>query len=262
MELWNRPTAVAGTFYPGDARALRAQVESFLREVPETGPVPKALIAPHAGYRYSGPIAASAYGRLRDGRGLIKRVVLLGPAHRVFVRGIATSTAAAFESPLGPVRLDRDAIAAIEQLPRVAPSDLAHKDEHSLEVHLPFLQLTLGDFALVPLAVGDATPEEVARVLDLLWGGDETLIVVSSDLSHYLEDAAAKALDAETTRAIEALAPDRIGDDQACGRMPMRGLLQAARARGMHVQTLDLRNSGDTSGTRDSVVGYGAWVLS
>jgi MEMO1 family protein len=261
MATWNRPTAVAGTFYPAEARAVRAEVEGFLREVKETGPVPKALIAPHAGYRYSGPIAASAYGRVRDGRGRISRVVLLGPAHRVCVRGMATSTADAFDSPLGPVRLDREAIARIETFPRVKPFDLAHQDEHSLEVHLPFLQVTLGDFSLVPIAVGDAKPDEVAAVLDELWGGDETLIVVSSDLSHYLEDHAAKALDAETTRAIEQLAFERIGDDQACGRMPMRGLLAVAKRRGMSVTTLDLRNSGDTSGKRDWVVGYGAWAI-
>lgn len=259
MSDWNRPTAVAGTFYPKDPTVLRAQIEAFLGDVPQTGPAPKAIIAPHAGYRYSGPIAASAYGRIRDLRGRIERVVLLGPAHRVCVRGIATSTAAAFDSPLGSVKLDREAIARVEKLPRVLAFDIAHQDEHSLEVHLPFLQVTLGEFSLVPLAIGDATPGEVAALLDELWGEGETLIVVSSDLSHYLDDAAARALDAETTRAIEALAYDRIGDDQACGRMPMRGLLAAAAARGMRVTTLDVRNSGDTSGKRDWVVGYGAW---
>jgi MEMO1 family protein len=261
MADWNRPTAVAGTFYPKDATALRAQVEGFLSAVPDTGPPPKAIIAPHAGFRYSGPIAASAYGRVREGRGRITRVVLLGPAHRVCVRGFATSTARAFDSPLGPVQLDREAIARIEKLPRVQQLDLAHQDEHSLEVHLPFLQVTLGDVLLVPIAVGDAKPNEVVAVLNELWGGDETLIVVSSDLSHYLDDDAARALDAETTQAIESLAYDRIGDDQACGRMPMRGLLAAAKERGMRVTTLDVRNSGDTSGKRDWVVGYGAWSL-
>ena len=261
MTTWNRPTAVAGTFYPAEPGILRAELEGFLSAVRETGPVPKALIAPHAGYRYSGPIAAEAYGRVRDGRGLITRVVLLGPAHRVCVRGIATSTADAFASPLGPMRLDREAIARIEKLPRVAPFDLAHQDEHSLEVHVPFLQVTLGDVALVPLAVGDAKPEEVAAVLNELWGADETLIVVSSDLSHYLDDASARALDSETARAVETLAYDRIGDDQACGRMPIRGLLAVAKERGLRVTTLDLRNSGDTSGKRDWVVGYGAWSL-
>lgn len=256
----SRPAAVAGAFYPGDPRVLRATVEKLLAEVPEHGPVPKAMIAPHAGYAYSGPIAARAYGPIRDGRGTIRRVVLLGPAHRVYVRGFATPTVDAFDTPLGSVRLDRDAIGMVERLPGVKPFDLAHEEEHSLEVHLPFLQVALGDdFTLVPIVVGEASPEEVARVLDVLWGGPETLVVVSSDLSHYLDDRAAKAMDGETCRAIEALRPDLVGDEQACGRMPMRGLLLAAKERGMHVQTLDLRNSGDTSGKRDWVVGYGAW---
>jgi MEMO1 family protein len=260
-----RKPAVAGTFYPSDASVLRSDIEEYLAAVPETGPVPKAIVAPHAGYRYSGPIAASAYGRVRDGRGspgTIERVVLLGPAHRVLVRGLATSTADAFDSPLGPMRVDREAVARVERLPRVAAFDLAHQDEHSLEVHVPFLQVTLGDVALVPIVVGDASPDEVGRVLDELWGGPETLIIVSSDLSHYLDDRTAKAVDAETARAIEALAFDRIGDDQACGRMPLRGLLSVAARRGMHASTLDLRNSGDTSGKRDWVVGYGAWSFS
>lgn len=256
-----RTAAVAGTFYPADARALRSEIEGYLAKVEARGPVPKALIVPHAGYRYSGPVAASAYGRVRDGRGRIERVVLLGPAHRVCVRGLATTTAEAFQTPLGPMRVDREQLAALEQLPRVQPFDRAHEDEHSLEVHLPFLQVTLGDVLLVPLAVGDATVDEVASVLNAAWGGPETLIVISSDLSHYLDYDAARALDAETTRAVEELAFERIGEEQACGRVPMRGLLAVAAQRGMHVTTLDLRNSGDTSGKRDWVVGYGAWSV-
>lgn len=257
-----RKPAVAGTFYPADPRVLRAEIESYLAQVKETGPVPKALIAPHAGYRYSGPVAASAYGRVRDGRGRIERVVLLGPAHRVPVRGMATTTAESFDTPFGPVAIDREAIAKLEKLPRVFASDRAHEDEHSLEVHLPFIKATLGDVKVVPIAVGDATIEEVADVLDALWGGPETLIVVSSDLSHYLDYPSARALDAETTRAIESLAFERIGEDQACGRVPMRGLLAVAARRGMSVTTLDVRSSGDTSGKRDWVVGYGAWGFS
>lgn len=256
-----RQPAVAGSFYTDEPGALRAQIERFLADVPERGPAPKALIAPHAGYVYSGPIAASAYGRVREGRGRIERVVILGPAHRVFVRGIATTTAEAFETPLGAMRVDRAAIAAVEQLPFVEPRDLAHLGEHSLEVHLPFLQMTLGDVSIVPLVVGDASPQEVAAALEILWGGPETLIVVSSDLSHYLDDATAKAIDRETCDAIESLAFERIGDEQACGRMPMRGLLAFARSKGLRVRTLDLRNSGDTSGLRDQVVGYGAWAI-
>jgi AmmeMemoRadiSam system protein B len=256
-----RPPAVAGTFYPADPKLLRAQIDRYLAAVPHTGPVPKALIAPHAGYAYSGPIAASAYGRVRDGRGRIERVVLLGPAHRVGVRGMATTTADSFDTPLGPLLVDRQAIMMIERLPGVQTYDRAHEQEHSLEVHLPFIKVALGDVKLVPIAVGDATVEEVATVLDALWGGPETLIVVSSDLSHYLDYSSARAIDAETTRAVEALAFERIGDDQACGRVPMRGLLAVAARRGMHATTLDVRNSGDTSDKRDWVVGYGAWAI-
>lgn len=256
-----RKPAVAGTFYPADPHTLRAEIERYLSAIPETGPVPKALIAPHAGYQYSGPIAASAYGRVRDGRGRIERVVLLGPSHRVGVRGMATSTADAFDTPLGPLRVDRQAVATIERLPGVVSYDRAHEAEHSLEVHLPFIKVALGDVKLIPITVGDATVDEVATVLDTLWGGPETLIVVSSDLSHYLDYSSARAIDGETTRAVEALAFDRIGEDQACGRVPLRGLLAVAGRRGMHATTLDLRNSGDTSGKRDWVVGYGAWAL-
>jgi AmmeMemoRadiSam system protein B len=257
----NRKTAVAGTFYPADPRALRAEIDEYLRLVEPTGPAPKALIVPHAGYRYSGPVAASAYGRVRDGRGRITRVVLLGPAHRVCVRGMATSTAEFFDSPLGPMAIDREAVASIEHLPRVQAFDRAHEDEHSLEVQVPFIQATLGDVKLVPIAVGDATVQEVASVLEALWGGPETLIVISSDLSHYLDYEAARALDAETTRAVEELAFEKIGEEQACGRVPLRGLLAVAGKRGLHATTLDLRNSGDTSGKRDWVVGYGAWAV-
>ena len=257
----SRKPAVAGTFYPADPRVLRGELEEFLGGAATTGPTPKALIVPHAGYRYSGPIAASAYARVREARGRITRVVLLGPAHRVCVRGMATSSAEFFESPLGPIAIDREAVALIERLPRVHSFDRAHEDEHSLEVQIPFIQATLGEVKLVPIAVGDATVQEVASVLDALWGGPETLIVISSDLSHYLDYDTARALDAQTTRAVEELAFERIGEDQACGRVPLRGLLAVAAQRGLSATTLDLRNSGDTSGKRDWVVGYGAWAL-
>jgi AmmeMemoRadiSam system protein B len=251
-----RPAAVAGTFYPKDPFVLRDAVETMLRAAPE-GPRPKAIVVPHAGYVYSGPVAASAYARVLG----FSRVVLFGPAHRVFVRGLATSSAHAFATPLGSVPLDREAIADLERLPYVTTSDRAHAEEHSLEVQLPFLQVALAEFSLVPVAVGDATTEEVAKALDLVWGGPETLIVISSDLSHYLDDRRAKELDKQTCEAIEALDPQAIGDEQACGRMPLRGLLFDAKRRGMSVETLDLRNSGDTSGKRDWVVGYGAWAF-
>ncbi|MGZ3420423.1 MAG: AmmeMemoRadiSam system protein B [Polyangiales bacterium] len=251
-----RLPAVAGTFYPKDPFVLRDTVETLLRGAP-TGPLPKVIVVPHAGYVYSGPVAASAYARVLD----FSRVVLFGPAHRVWVPGLATSSAEAFSTPLGPVKIDREAVHDLEKLPFVKPLDRAHAEEHSLEVQLPFLQVALGDFTLVPVAVGNATPEQVAQALDRVWGGPETLIVISSDLSHYLDDRRAKELDQRTCKAIEALAPEEIGEEQACGCVPLRGLLVDAKRRHMTVETLDLRNSGDISGKRDWVVGYGAWAL-
>jgi AmmeMemoRadiSam system protein B len=254
---------VAGQFYPGGREELREMVAAQLAraDAGEGAAVPKAVIAPHAGFVYSGPVAASAYARLAPARGRIRRVVLLGPAHRVPVAGLAVPDADAFETPLGRVRLDREALDAVARLPRVEVSDRAHAFEHSLEVHLPFLQEVFGDFALAPLVVGDAAPREVEEVLDLLWGGPETLVVVSSDLSHYHDYDTARRMDAETSRAIERLEPDAIGFEQACGRIPVQGLLLAARRRGLHASVVDLRNSGDTAGPRDRVVGYGSYVF-
>jgi AmmeMemoRadiSam system protein B len=258
-----RPPAVSGTFYPGDAAELRAAVDGYLDAAPaaEPGPPPKALIVPHAGYVYSGPIAAAAYATLRERSATIERVVLAGPAHRVAVRGLATSGADSFRTPLGEVPVDRDAVAEILRLPQVEALDRAHAAEHSLEVQLPFLQRLLRSFRLVPLVVGSATFEEVAEVLDALWGGPETLILISSDLSHYFDYDTARRLDAATTRAIETLDPGGLGRESACGRVPVGGLLVAAGRRGLRVRTLDLRNSGDTAGPRDQVVGYGAYSM-
>jgi len=257
-----RPAACAGRFYPAEPDTLRHMVREFLKSarLPEGSP-PKAIIAPHAGYIYSGPIAGAAYGALGRDREVIQRIVLLGPSHYAPLRGLATSSAEAFASPLGDVPLDRAAVQAAEALPHVTPSDGAHAPEHCLEVQLPFLQLVLGDFSLVPLLVGDATPEEVARVLAALWGGPETRVIVSSDLSHYQGYHAAMALDATTARAIESLRADDVEDDGACGCRPIRGLLHQARKVGLKAKTLDLRNSGDTAGPRDQVVGYGAFVF-
>lgn len=257
-----RPAAVAGMFYPAEARTLEDQVRRFLAEqTPADTTVPKAIIAPHAGYVYSGAVAAAAYARLLPARGRIKRVVLLGPCHRVAVRGLALSGADAFATPLGPVPVDKEAASRALSLPQVSVFDATHTREHSLEVHLPFLQVALGDIAVVPLVVGDADTESVAEVLDLLWGGEETLIVVSSDLSHFLDYDSARRIDDRTRQAVEGLAPDAIGRDQACGRVPMRGLLALARRRGLTVSTVGFCNSGDTAGDRDRVVGYGAWTL-
>jgi AmmeMemoRadiSam system protein B/AmmeMemoRadiSam system protein A len=258
-----RPAAVAGMFYPANAAELDAMVRTMLAEAqPSPHGRAKAIIAPHAGYIYSGPIAASAYACIEPIAAEIHRVVLIGPAHRVRVDGIAVSAAEAFATPLGPVPVDAVAVATIASLPQVVRLEAAHADEHCLEVHLPFLQELLGPFSIVPMLVGDASAEEVAEVLDRLWGGEETLIVVSSDLSHYLDYESAKRLDARTTRAIEALAPGEIGSEQACGRIPVAGLLALARRRGLSVTTLDLRNSGDTAGDHRRVVGYGAWLFS
>ena len=260
-----RPPAVAGTFYPGDAAGLDSAVNGYLAGVAlgeaADRPVPKAVIAPHAGYVYSGALAAEAYARLAPARDTIKRVVIIGPAHRMPFRGIAASGADAFATPAGQVAVDAEATQALMALPSVVVLNEAHRLEHSLEVQLPFLQRVLGDFRVVPLVVGDATAEQVTEALDMLWGGPETLIVISSDLSHYLDYAAASAMDADTCKAIEAFEPDRITGPQACGRIPIKGLLATARARGLTVETLGVCNSGDTAGPKDRVVGYGAWAF-
>ncbi len=257
-----RPAAVAGSFYPGETAVLRRAVEGYLTAAPASElPAPKALIVPHAGYVYSGPVAAVAYAALARGRDRIRRVVLLGPSHRVAFDGLAVPDAEAFETPLGRVPIDAEGVARALALPQVQRLGAAHAREHSLEVQLPFLQLVLSDFSLVPIVVGDASPDEVEEVISALWGGDETLVVVSSDLSHYLPYEEARRLDGATTQAIERLAPGAIGPDQACGRLPIQGLLGAARRRGLRVRTLDLRSSGDTAGARDAVVGYGAYAF-
>ncbi|MFO0756446.1 MAG: AmmeMemoRadiSam system protein B [Byssovorax sp.] len=261
-----RPAAVAGSFYPADPVELRAEVDDLLanaapairaRATPPPN-VPKALIVPHAGYVYSGPIAATAYARLGPARGRVRRVVLLGPAHRVHIRGLALPEADLFRTPLGDVPLDAEACALLSDLPRNAA---AHLREHSLEVQLPFLIQVLGDFHLVPLAVGDAEPEEVAAVLDALWGGPETLIVISSDLSHYLPYALGRRVDTETADAILRLDLGPIDHEHACGATPLAGLLLVARQRGLRPEMVDLESSGDTAGDRSQVVGYGAFAF-
>ncbi len=263
-----RRPAVAGSFYPAGASELAAQVDGYLRDAAarqsrgaDGVPPPKALIAPHAGYVYSGPVAASAYHTLAGVRDRIRRVVLLGPSHRVALRGLGATRADRFETPLGAVEIDRAACDRALALPQVELVDEAHAMEHSLEVHLPFLQRVLDAFELVPFSVGMASAVEVAEVLEGLWGGNETLIVVSSDLSHYYDYETAKRLDARATRAIESLDPDGLDEESACGRVPVRGLLVTARRHGLDVETLDVRSSGDTAGPRDQVVGYGSWAF-
>lgn len=257
-----RPAAVAGMFYPGDrgelAQAIGIMLGTAQRAQPQA--VPKAIIAPHAGYVYSGPIAASVYALLEPARARINRVVLLGPTHRVAVNGLALPAATAFSTPLGTVECDPDAVAKIQDLPQVVVSQQAHAAEHSLEVHLPFLQTVLDRFRLVPLAVGRADPEAVAAVLDIVWGGPETLIVVSSDLSHYLAYRDAQTFDRETAQAILDLRTD-ITHEQACGATPVAGLALSAQRRRLVPRLIDLRNSGDTAGDRSRVVGYGAFAF-
>ena len=250
-------------FYPGDQRELAQTLAQMLGAAAHEAPsrdVPKAIIAPHAGYIYSGPIAASVYTLLAPARGRITRVVLLGPTHRVAVRGLALPGVSAFATPLGMVEIDPAAVKALKQLPQVQESAQAHALEHSLEVHVPFLQIMLGQFTLVPLAVGDAEASEVAEVLDALWGGPETLIVVSSDLSHYLPYRDAQAVDRTTAQAILELST-QISHEQACGATPVTGLTLAARQHGLKPELIDLRNSGDTAGDKNRVVGYGAFAF-
>ncbi len=257
-----RRPAVAGMFYPADPAELNQLVDNMLAEAKSVDtPAPKAIIVPHAGYIYSGPVAATAYRRLKALAPQISRVILLGPSHRVPFYGVAASSATEFATPLGLIPLDRTLIDTLVDKHEVKLLDEAHSMEHSLEVHLPFLQKTLGNFSLVPLVVGDARPDDVAKVLETCWGGDETLIVISSDLSHYHDYTTAQKMDRATSHAIEALEPESIHYDDACGRNPVNGLLQLARKKGMHAHTIDLRNSGDTAGPRDQVVGYGAYII-
>ena len=260
-----RDAAVAGYFYPASADALQQEIAECLatatrRSAPPSRR-PKALIVPHAGYAYSGPVAASAYASLRPLRCCIRRVVLVGPSHRVAFRGLALSSADAFLTPLGSIDVARDAADVLRTLPQVRELDRAHALEHSLEVQLPFLQTVLEDFDIVPLLVGEATPEEVGGVLEALWGGPETLFVISSDLSHYQDYATAQSIDRVTTRAIESLDVAPIDGEHACGCGPICGLLWVARAHGLHATTLDVRNSGDTAGDHARVVGYGAYAF-
>jgi AmmeMemoRadiSam system protein B len=256
-----REAAVAGYFYPAGAGELSRTIHEMLGKVsPPSEHAPKALIVPHAGYVYSGPVAATAYNSLRSCHKQYTRVVLIGPSHRVPFEGLATSSADAFRTPLGDVPLDRESLQNLE-LPGLIVSDEAHQAEHSLEVHLPFLQVALDAFLLVPVVCGDCDTETVARLILALWGGPETLIVVSSDLSHYLPWEDARARDQATCEAIERFDARSISHEDACGATPVNGLLIATRRLGLSVKTLDLRNSGDTAGNREQVVGYGSWLF-
>jgi hypothetical protein len=252
-----RPAAVAGSFYPGDSPELLRCVDDMLLAGDGGGRRPKALIVPHAGYIYSGPTAASAFATLGPFASEIRRVVLFGPAHRVAINGLAAPTVSAFVTPLGSVPVDQAALMTVCRLPQVQWNDSAHAHEHSLEVQLPFLQRLLGEFAIAPFVVGDTNATAVAEVMNALWGGDETLVVVSSDLSHYLPYADAQRIDRASVEAIRRLEPLR-HFDQACGALPINGLVETARQRGLTAELLDLCNSGDTAGDKARVVGYAA----
>ena len=251
-------------FYPASRAELKKQIGDFLGEARSRahGSAPKAMIAPHAGTIYSGPVAASAYVELESVRATIKTVVLLGPSHRVALQGLAASTAEAFTTPLGDVPVDQQRLRKlVAERAQVDWLDEAHRREHSLEVHLPFLQHMLDDFVLLPLVVGRSEPSDVAEVIDALWGGPETLLVVSSDLSHFHDYATACQLDRGTSELFEELAFEKLQGDQACGYFPVRGLLLSARRRGMRCKAIDVRNSGDTAGARNEVVGYGSFLF-
>lgn len=254
--------SVAGLFYPADATTLQSMVDGLVEGAAAEPIRPKALIAPHAGYPYSGAIAGTAYAGVRHLAGKITRIVLIGPAHRYAFTGVAVPNAQAMATPLGTLAVDRDAIDQLLSIGSVRQLDRAFDGEHALEVHLPFIQRVFGDVRIVPLLVGfESTPEAVDSVLERLWGGPETLIVVSSDLSHFLTYDAAWQIDSATARTIERLGWSDLSAERACGHLPIAGLLRRGRALDLRVTTHDLRNSGDTAGGRDRVVGYGAFSL-
>jgi len=257
-----RNPCVAGFFYPADPKILAATVQDLLAKAQALDlPAPKAIITPHAGYIYSGPIAATIYKTILPHKDLIKRVVLLGPAHKVGFNGIAATQVSEFATPLGNIPVDLNSINQLLNLSEVKIFEDAYNMEHSLEVQLPFLQSILNNFTLIPLVVGNAQPQDIANVIQQLWGSDETLIVISSDLSHYHDYNTAQQLDALTSQAIVELKPENIKDNQACGRLPVKGLLLAAKQLKLQVKSLDVRNSGDTAGNKSRVVGYGAYYF-
>lgn len=256
-----RLPAVAGLFYPADPCALSEEINRYLGLAPNSEIIPKALIVPHAGYIYSGAIAAAGYNTLRSIAAQIRRVVLLGPAHRVAFRGLALPDVDSFVTPLGQVEIDCDAVARIKSLPQVIVNNRAHESEHALEVQIPFLQTMLTEFKLLPLVIGTASAKEVTEVLNLVWGDKETLIIISSDLSHYLPYESARNEDSKTALSILQLR-SLINYEQACGVIPINSLLVAARQHHLTTHLLDLRNSGDTAGPREQVVGYGTFAFS
>ena len=257
-----RPPAVAGLFYPQDAEELRRAVTGYMDACQRSAPArrPKALIVPHAGYPYSGLVAGCAYRLLRDSRAAIRHVVMLGPSHRVPMRGLAVPSVDSFATPLGAVPVDASARQRLREFGLVGISDAPHAAEHSLEVQLPYLQVVLDEFDILPIAIGLSPPDQAARALEAAWGGTDTLIVVSSDLSHYHASDEARQLDRESTQSILERRSD-LPDEQACGARGINGLMQIAHRRSLDVELLDQRNSGDTAGDRSRVVGYGSYAV-
>jgi len=252
-----RPAAVAGLFYPAEPDALNRELDALLAGASAPGPRPKALIVPHAGYIYSGPIAARAYASLGAEARSLQRIAILGPSHREWFPGLALPQAQSFATPLGTVPVDIEAVGRLRELP-VLISDVPHALEHSLEVQLPFLQRIAPDAKIVPVLAGEAGAAEVAAVIAALWGGPETLIIASSDLSHYHDYRTAQGLDTATAQAILE-GRETLTARQACGHVVLNGLARATRTRGLRTRVLDLRNSGDTAGDHRRVVGYGAF---
>jgi AmmeMemoRadiSam system protein B len=258
-----RKAAVAGMFYPGEASLLRSSIVRLLERAAVHAAAlapPKALIVPHAGYVYSGPVAAAAYARLVPLRDRISRVVLIGPSHHAYFEGIALPQAEVFSTPLGDVRVDADLRAELVEGGDVLVSDVPHTAEHCLEVQLPFLQVILKEFTILPLVAGVASPADVAAVLADVWGGDETLVLVSSDLSHYHSYQSARSIDARTVASIVARQPT-LSSEQACGAVGVNGLLTLAEEMNLVVEKIAYQNSGDTAGDRTRVVGYGAFAV-
>ncbi len=257
----NRQPAVAGTFYPANPQQLQQMINRLLDNVQNQTFAPKAIIAPHAGLIYSGAIAASAYSRLLQAHDTVTQVILVGPSHRVSFNGLAISKAESFITPLGEIAVDFASVNKISSLPFVDYIEQAHIFEHCLEVQLPFLQTILDNFTIVPIVVGDASVEQVSSVLKMLWGSMETLIVISSDLSHYHDYKTAQIIDQKTSENIESLQYEALNSESACGKTPVSGLLALAREKSLSVKTIDLRNSGDTAGDKNRVVGYGAYII-
>ena len=256
-----RPAAVAGYFYDANASRLQHHVNELLKaESALPDPLPKALIVPHAGYIYSGSTAAYAFRCLLTDPDQVKRVLLIGPAHRVYVEGMAIPSVDSFATPLGEIPLDRDALDQIEDLPGIQVSDEAHREEHSLEVQLPFLQAVLNEFTLIPVVVGGARASEVAAVIDALADDPHTLLVISSDLSHFLSYPEARQIDANTCDHILHKSTSLKGE-QACGARAINGLMASAKCRALKVKLLHACNSGDTAGNPNRVVGYAAFAL-